>query len=35
MMSINLSDITTLNIKGSDYLCIINLISKNGAMNLM
>ena len=31
MMSINLSDIAILNIKGSDYHCIISLISKNGA----
>ena len=31
-MSINLSDIAILNIKGSDYLCIISLISKNEAM---
>ena len=30
-----LSDITHLNIKGSDYHCIINLISKNEAINLM
>ena len=35
MMSINLSDIATLNIKGSDYWCIISLISKNEAINLM
>ena len=35
MMSINLSDIATLNIKGSDYHCIISLISKNEAINLM
>ena len=28
MMSINLSDIAILNIKGSDYCCIIGLISK-------
>ena len=28
MMSINVSDIATLNIKGSDYCCIISLISK-------
>ena len=35
MMSMNLSDIPTLNIKGSDYCCIIGLISKNEAINLM
>ena len=35
MMSMNLSDIAILNIKGSDYLCIISLISKNEAINLM
>ena len=35
MMSMNLSDIATLNIKGSDYRCIISLISKNEAINLM
>ena len=29
MMSINLSDFAILNIKGSDYHCIISLISKN------
>ena len=28
MMSMNLSDIAILNIKGSDYCCIISLISK-------
>ena len=33
MMSINLSDIAILNIKGSDYGCIISLISKNEAIN--
>ena len=32
MMSINLSDITILYIKGSDYRCIISLISKNKAV---
>ena len=31
MMSINLSDIAILNIKGSDYHCFISLISKNEA----
>ena len=30
----NLSDIAILNIKDSDYRCIISLISKNEAMNL-
>ena len=35
MMSMNLSDIAILNIKGSDYCCIISLISKNEAINLM
>ena len=32
MMSINLSDIAILNIKGCDYRCIISLISKNKAL---
>ena len=31
----NLSDIAILNIKGSEYRCIISLISKNEAINLM
>ena len=31
----NLSDIAILNIKGSDYHCVISLISKNEAINLM
>ena len=31
----NLSDIAILNIKGSEYHCIISLISKNEAINLM
>ena len=35
MMSMNLGDITILNIKDSDYHCIISLISKNEAINLM
>ena len=35
MMSINLINITILNIKGSDYHCIISLISKNEPINLM
>ena len=34
MTSINLNYIAILNIKGSDYRCIINLISKNEAINL-
>ena len=35
MMSMNLSDITILNIKGSDCHCNISGISKNEAKNLM
>ena len=35
MMSMNLSDNAILNIKRSHYPCIINLISKNQAINLM
>ena len=35
MMSITLSDIAILNIKGSDYRCIISLISKNEAIKLL
>ena len=35
MMSMNLSNIAILKIKGSDYLCIISLISKNEAISLM
>ena len=35
MISINFSDFAILNIKGSDYCCIINLISKSEAVNLM
>ena len=31
----NLRNIAILNIKGSDYRCIISLISENEAMNLM
>ena len=31
----NLSDIAILNTKGSDYCCIISLISKNESINLM
>ena len=34
LMSMNLSDIANLNIKGSYYRCIISLISKNEAINL-
>ena len=32
VMSINLSDIAILNIKGPNYRCIISLISKNEAL---
>ena len=35
LMSMNLSNISILNIKGSDYRCIIILISKIEAINLM
>ena len=35
MMYINLGDIAILNIKISGYCCIISLISKNEAINLM
>ena len=35
MMSVNLSDIAILNIKHSDYRCIISLISKNEVINLL
>ena len=35
MMSMNLSNIAILNIKSSDYRCIISGISKNEAINLM
>ena len=31
----NLSDIAILNIKGSNYRCIISLLSKNEAINLL
>ena len=34
-MSVNLRDIANLNIKGSDYHCIISLISKNETINLL
>ena len=35
MMSMNLSDITILNINSVDYRCSINEISKSEAINLM
>ena len=35
MISMNLSDIAILNIKGSGYHCIISGISKSEAINLM
>ena len=35
MMSMNISDIAILNIKGSDYHFIIRLICKNEAINLL
>ena len=35
MVSMNLGDIAILNIKGSDYHCVISLINKNEAINLM
>ena len=35
MMSINLSDIAILNIRGADYHWIVSLISKNEAINLI
>ena len=35
MMSINLSNIAILNIKGSDYRCVISLINKNEAIKLL
>ena len=35
MMSVNLSNIAILSIKGSDYRCFISLISKNEAINLL
>ena len=34
-MSINLSNMDILNIRGSDYQCIISLISKNEVINLL
>ena len=35
MISMNLNDFAILNIRGSDYRCIISGISKNDAINLM
>ena len=35
MNSINLSDISILNIKSADYCCIIIIIRKSEAINLM
>ena len=35
MMSMNLSNIAILCIKGSNYCCIISVFSKNAAINLM
>ena len=35
MMPIKLNDIAILNIRGVDYRCIINRISKNDAVNLL
>ena len=35
MMSMNLSDIAILNIKGSGFCCIISLIRKNEAIHLI
>ena len=35
MMSVKLNDIATLNFKGSDYVCIISLISKNDSIKLL
>ena len=35
MISVNLSDIAIVNIKGSNYCCIIKLISKNKAMDFL
>ena len=33
MMAMNLIDVAILNIKGSDYFCLISLISKNETIN--
>ena len=35
IISMNLSDISILNILGADHSCIVNGISKNEAMNLL
>ena len=35
MMPVNLSNISILNVQGSEYPCIISLIRKNEAINLM
>ena len=35
MMSTNLNNIAILNIKGADYCCIINGITKSDALNLL
>ena len=35
LMSMNLNDIAVLNVHGIDYCCIINGISKSGAMGLL
>ena len=35
MMAVTLNDIAILNIKGSDYWCLISLISKNKAIHLL
>ena len=35
IMSLNISDIAILNIKGSDYCCFVRRISKSEAINLM
>ena len=35
MMCVNFGDAAILNIKGSNYCCIISLISKNEAINLL
>ena len=34
-MYVNLSDIAIINIKGSDYCCIISLISKSETINVL
>ena len=35
MICVNLGNTTILNIQGSDYICIISFISKNGDKHLM